>query len=242
MSSENLRSLKWRLAQTLEREENKNLRESVVDSKNLKYIQMRAQLIESILGYFVPINESIRILEIGGAGMPSVDHFRFGQKHSMDPLEDLYEEQYHEALGVNAFKIRAIAENIPYQNNSFDAIVMLNVIDHCINPEVVIKECARILRHSGVILVSVNTTSPFFTNIKRIKRFFLKSQSDKMHPHFFSTEDIMKLMTMQFNPTYTFSTYIDVLAGESPVNSTVSSGFGGGLANHSRFYFIGSKY
>lgn len=47
------------------------------------------------------------------------------------------------------------AENMPFQNDSFDLIVCKDVIEHVQNPEQVLNECKRILKKNGQIFTSV---------------------------------------------------------------------------------------
>ena len=65
----------------------------------------------------------------------------------------------HEAIGLDLYSYKNIdiisdAENMPFLNESFDSIVMLEVIEHLKNPEKAIKEIYRILKKKGQVIIS----------------------------------------------------------------------------------------
>lgn len=47
------------------------------------------------------------------------------------------------------------AENIPTDDNSFDVVLMTEVLEHLKTPELVIKECYRVLKPSGKMIITV---------------------------------------------------------------------------------------
>lgn len=57
------------------------------------------------------------------------------------------------AVGVaNRIKYRHLdAENLPFSENSFDAIFMLDTLQHVSNRKLALKECMRVVRQNGVV-------------------------------------------------------------------------------------------
>ena len=52
---------------------------------------------------------------------------------------------------------------LPYQENFFDAVACLGVLEHVLHPESLLKECRRILTSSGIaVFVVPNSLSPYF--------------------------------------------------------------------------------
>ena len=79
------------------------------------------------------------------------------------------------------YKIKVEAESMHFKDNTFDLIIMLNVLDHTENPKKVIKECYRVLEKEGVIVLSVDTFNLFW---KIFRRFlpFLGFKYYHLHP------------------------------------------------------------
>ena len=91
-------------------------------------------------------------------------------------------------------------ENLPYENNFFDAIVCLDVIEHIINPFHLLAEIKRVLKPQGVLIL----TTPNFRKIKNILYLliigkFPKTSTDISfwdggHLHYFTFKDIKWLL------------------------------------------------
>jgi ubiquinone/menaquinone biosynthesis C-methylase UbiE len=58
-------------------------------------------------------------------------------------------------LGIRAELKVADAENLPFPDNTFDVIVSAHVLEHIRNDHLVIKECARILKPGGELIIFV---------------------------------------------------------------------------------------
>ena len=94
-----------------------------------------------------------------------------------------------------------------FSDNFFDAIVMIDVIEHLENPAQVLKECCRVLRPGGLLVIDtpnenslINLISFFLYKISfsRLK-FFVRSNHDIEHLVYFSPKGIKKLLN-----TYSF--------------------------------------
>ena len=110
-------------------------------------------------------DEQLSILEVGcgvGYTLESINRFFPGNKlYGIDIIPSLIEfaKKYrnHE---IN-FKIGSVL-NLPYRENSFDIVFAENVLHHLVSStrekskhlvEVALKECARVLKNGGYILV-----------------------------------------------------------------------------------------
>ncbi|MCC6447824.1 MAG: class I SAM-dependent methyltransferase, partial [Chitinophagaceae bacterium] len=46
-------------------------------------------------------------------------------------------------------------KKMPFQNDSFDTILLTEVLEHCPDPDIVLKECFRVLKNDGVLFFTV---------------------------------------------------------------------------------------
>jgi len=55
------------------------------------------------------------------------------------------------------FDIDNLEERLPFSDNTFDTIILGEILEHLYNPFRVLKECKRILKPRGVLLISTPT-------------------------------------------------------------------------------------
>lgn len=90
-----------------------------------------------------------------------------------------------------------------YKSNTFDGVVMREVIEHFINPENAVKEIYRILKPGGIyILTTPNYSSLLTHSIEHTyNRFFggpCKPYRDDVHPSKFTPHTLRKLIEKYF--------------------------------------------
>ena len=73
-----------------------------------------------------------------------------------------------------------INDKIPFKDNSFQTIIMDNVLEHIANPDSTISELKRVLNKNGKIIIGLPGYKGFL--------------HDPDHKRFYSEEDIIKLM------------------------------------------------
>ena len=126
-----------------------------------------------------------KVLEVGGGlgliNFIDVPCFRVG----IDPL---YHYLRPKLRNSTAHLITGIGESLPFNTNVFDICLCLNVLDHCIEPEEVLKEIKRVLKNGGLLIFHLNTFE--------LPRFLLSKLSliDPPHPHHFSSKQIIALI------------------------------------------------
>lgn len=113
-----------------------------------------------------------KVLEIGSfLGTVSISLKKIGyavcaldipEFHQSVSLRSLYEENDIPFVGLNLKK-----HQLPYESNSFDAIIICEVIEHLnFNPLPVLKEMNRILKKDGYIYVGMPNQSHIVNRIK----------------------------------------------------------------------------
>jgi ubiquinone/menaquinone biosynthesis C-methylase UbiE len=110
---------------------------------------------------------------------------------------DISEENmdYAKKLVPKAKFVVGDASELPFRNRSFDCIVLLEVLDHCENVDVVLSEIRRVLKKNGELILSVPDTSKEMWNFmwyfwtRSIGRRWLE-----LHKRNFNEESLRRFM------------------------------------------------
>ncbi|MFQ6119985.1 MAG: class I SAM-dependent methyltransferase, partial [Methanosarcinales archaeon] len=76
-------------------------------------------------------------------------------KHSID---------HAKGLGCQVFQ-EDIQQGTHFENNSFDVIIMCDILEHCFSPENALKECNRLLKHRARMIIEVPFENTFNRNL-----------------------------------------------------------------------------
>mgnify|MGYP001475374280 CR=1 FL=1 len=110
---------------------------------------------------------------------------------AVDPLMDFYKNEIRILKESRNLKLLSNkGENIDIPDNSIDIIFSTNVLDHCENPDEVIKECFRILKPGGLFLPSLHLIYDYLKPVSKLIKYV-----DKNHPNHF----VMSSMKKKFN-------------------------------------------
>lgn len=119
------------------------------------------KIISPIL-YTYYIDEGKSILEVGcGNGMKLEIYQKYGMKTSgIDPYGPQLSEK-EKKLGI----IRKSIDKNPYRENSFDYIILKEVLEHIPNQKSVLDKCYRWLKHGGKLIITVPNTQGLWNKI-----------------------------------------------------------------------------
>lgn len=143
------------------------------------------------------IPRGAKILDVGcGSGFSAEQSVKGREDlevHGVDVTEDLinyaskHRPQFH-------FKL-AHGEDLPYEDNQFDAILYLDVIEHLVDPSKSLKEARRCLKEDGVVIILVVLENhPLF---KIIWWLWLKLKGKvwhEAHLHIFTKKSLKSLL------------------------------------------------
>jgi len=188
MSEENSEFKRWEKAQVYE----KNWWKNNVTRVGINYYEISA---EEIRKYYNSnsekgININTKILEIGSGAVGiltflSESNCRFG----IDPLEYYYATipEFKKARDEKVKYSSNKGEELPFENNYFDLIIMDNVLDHCQSPNLVFSEMDRVLAAGGVVYFRQNTYNYYGKYFRYFMELF---QIDKGHPYSFNKTEL----------------------------------------------------
>jgi methionine biosynthesis protein MetW len=149
---------------------------------------------------FIP--RADRLLDVGcGSGI--IGHFirtRIKEIYGIDRFPK--ELKAARGMGLKTKKINLDIEKFPFQEDYFDVITCLDVIEHVKDPRFLLKNINNVLRKKGLLIVS--TPNIRFTDhlVKLVfngqfpKTSIDTSEYDGGHIHFFTFRDLEELLVM----------------------------------------------
>jgi SAM-dependent methyltransferase len=112
----------------------------------------RTRAIMAYLDHYVGPGKDLRILDIGcGAGNMAHHLAAYGQVVGVDPYPRPLEVARQRGLNVR----QASATDLPFGDQSFDLVALLDTVEHVADEEAVFAECRRVLKPGGKLLVTV---------------------------------------------------------------------------------------
>jgi SAM-dependent methyltransferase len=157
-----------------------------------------------ILQFIVDVHEkddSYRVLEIG-CGYGKTLEF-LSEKcpnvklHAIEIDKIMAEHLEKECPDVFVLnKDIGLADNMPYKENSFDYIILADVLEHLHDPWTVLRNLKKYLADDGKILASIPNFGNFMVLTNCFKGYFAYGSKDiinKGHLRYFMYEDILQL-------------------------------------------------
>ena len=114
---------------------------------------LNAKYISNMYQKYIPQYAKGKLLDLGCGYVPLYDLYRpyIEDNICADWVNTLHKNEY---LDVTC----DLNEKLPFDDNSFDTIILSDVIEHIKNPVFLFAECSRILKNGGYLLVN----APFF--------------------------------------------------------------------------------
>ena len=116
-----------------------------------------------------------KVLEIGAGSAPHYNYIKhnYNEYHIADTSD--YAKDFHK----NNKKVKFLSydgKTIPYENETFDRIIISHCLEHILSPENFLKEMMRTLKTGGVLSISLPTDPGLIWRLGRkfIKYFTLK--------------------------------------------------------------------
>ena len=96
----------------------------------------------------------IDVLDVGSGALPWIKGVLPNMRlTACDPLAEEYAKIFDYALHGQKQPVKAFAEALPFDDNSFDIVHCSNALDHTQNPYKAILEMERVCRPGGMILI-----------------------------------------------------------------------------------------
>ncbi len=196
---------RWKLAQSFEKNFWDDFTTESILGDSKKLLLKKSKIYLEIWKKFIKITQNTKILCIGCGPIDIINEIKIGKKYSIDPLANFYKKKFKiDYKSTNL--IQGSGENLPYKTDSFDIIIIRNVLDHTDNPEKVLSEIKRVLKKQGIVHLEAHYYQKGFLMLTKIWAPFKKIITGKIfnlpHPHMFSLEILKNLIFKDFNIIY----------------------------------------
>ena len=129
-------------------------------------------------------------------------NFLGGKRFAIDPLADFYKKKFH--LDYKNIKFeKGVGESLPYKDESFDVVILANMLDHVSNPNKVLSEVERVLNSNGHLYLEVYVSTLRFKILAFVYNFFKQlitgSLFNVYHPHTFTKQQVEGLINNRFS-------------------------------------------
>lgn len=115
------------------------------------WFRCKSAMVSTLLEDVAPADNDL-LVDIGaGAGGVTKQLSWKGRKVTVDATPDLVSS----AASRDLLSLRGLGEALPIRNSSAAVVCLLDVIEHIIDPSVILSEAARILRPGGRLMVTV---------------------------------------------------------------------------------------
>lgn len=172
---------RWQSAQTYE----KDWWEKQIEDIDLDYLRSYAAHLSHHTAPFLQIGKETKILEIGSGPAGVLTFLNADQKFAIEPLESFF-ASVPKCAAIRDERVQYVqgmAEELPWQNNMFDLIIIDNVLDHCQNVDAVFAEMQRVLRSGGIVYLRLNLYNIWGLIVRYFAEIF---QIDEGHPYSFT--------------------------------------------------------
>lgn len=127
------------------------------------YTPPKAAFKRHTIAYNMLSEKITNILEVGCASDSFLKLFPDNvEKYGVDLVE--------RKLGGIRFKQFDIERGLPYSDNYFDAIYGGEIIEHLLDTDLFLRECHRILKNRGILILSTPNSSALVNLVKWIKK------------------------------------------------------------------------
>ncbi len=178
---------RWILAQQSE----KSWWEKQIDAIDFNYFKRFAGDLLIEINGVASIDSQTRILEIGSGPAGILTYLPSNHRFAIDPLEHFYgtQSRCREIRDSEVKYAAAQAEYLPYTDNSFDFLIIDNILDHCENIDAVFSEMKRVLKPGGIIYLRNFTHTQWGILLANLLEIF---KVDQGHPYHFRESDLLK--------------------------------------------------
>jgi len=171
--------------------------DSAVGPLRAAYVDRSFELRHAVLRREVErLGRKLDVLDVGSGSLLKGKGRHFGTMKEcarsyvgIDPSFDMLDHLLAPETGLSALPnshvVRGVGEAIPLPAESCDVVVMLSMLDHVVDPGLVVDEARRVLRQGGMILIVLQNFGSWYRRLgRRLAPSYFKRIEDADHHHF----------------------------------------------------------
>lgn len=100
-----------------------------------------------------------RVLQVGAGPVDVIHFWDSNHRYAIDPLADQYKEKFHDFQDQGVNYVAGVGEDLPYEDDYFDIVIIRNTLDHVYDPGQTLREIHRVLKPRGVVYIWIHLYS-----------------------------------------------------------------------------------
>ena len=178
----------------------KNLVQSFYETHHKEGQRLNQSFLESIRGQLFSnwIGKNKKVLDLGGRDGTLTKHFIEKNLVTLADIDENALEYAKKTYKVETMKVD-LNQSLPFEDNSFDVVVMAEVLEHLPYPNITLSEIKRILKTNGGFIGNLPLAYHLKDRWQIIRGRKLLISGDPTHLQFLSYEDVQELISKYFN-------------------------------------------
>jgi methionine biosynthesis protein MetW len=157
------------------------------------YVSGRSEIAYNLL----PNGQRLLDIGCGNGELGIIAKNKFKQIFGIDISKCALEEAHK--VGLIVKQVNLNREPVPYEENTFDAVTCLDVIEHVFNPNYLIAEIRRILKPNGILIISFPNVGFLLFRLSLLIGNSPRTSGDTEaydggHLHYFTFYDMKKIL------------------------------------------------
>jgi ubiquinone/menaquinone biosynthesis C-methylase UbiE len=177
-----------------------NLVQSFYESHHKDGQRLKQSFLENTRGLLFAnwIGTDKKVLDLGGRDGTLTKHFIEKNNVTLADIDENALEYAKRNYKVETMKVD-LNQSLPFKDNSFDVVVMAEVLEHLPYPNITLSEIKRVLKKNGEFIGNLPLAYHLKDRWQIIRGRRLLISGDPTHLQFLSYKDVKKLMSNFFN-------------------------------------------
>ena len=178
----------------------KNLVQSFYESHHKEGQRLNQSFLESIRGQLFSgwIGKNKKVLDLGGRDGTLTKYFIKKNNVTLADIDANALQYAKKNYQVETIKVD-LNQSLPFQDNSFDVVVMAEVLEHLPYPNITLVEIKRVLKTNGEFIGNLPLAYHLKDRWQILRGRKLLISGDPTHLQFLSYEDVQELISKYFN-------------------------------------------